>query len=276
MKKDLPTFYVFVYSWQNTLQGKFVSNDPCEKADNTLLYSHLTSQICRGKKWLILAREFLDLMCSVCKEPRFIFLYAHRTFSHQHVSKGELRTHHEHHVCSLIKYKIMGLQILFPRMLHVLMWDQFLLEHSKTANSLAALPVLHILPGPNVSNGQIALPETVRFCQTKKIKPRPCHKNTAYESAGCTSKTGLANSCVPSWHFDIGQMLIQSITKYAISRATSVSADIAKCFWVSGVCQPPVRTSDHKTWDNEQKLAPEEKFQVSELVFSCFSSPWEK
>lgn len=151
----------------------------------------------------------------------------------------------------------MGLQILFPECC------TFCCQLPSCWSSLEpSIPLLHYLLftfcwGQNVSNGQIALPETVRFCQTKKIKPRPCHKNTAYESAGCTSKTGLAHSCAPSWHFDIGQMLIQSITESEISQATLAWADTADCFWVSDVCQPGVWIADHKTWDNEQKLAPE-------------------
>lgn len=215
-------------------------------------------------------------MYGICEEPRLIFLCAHRPLPHQHVNQWELRTHLEHQVCSLIKYKIMGFQILFPRMLHVL------IKISSYWSTLKlSIPLLHYLFfifcwGQNVSNGHIALPETVRFCQTKKIKPRPCHKNTAFEPAGYTSKTGLTSSCAPSWHFNIGQMLIQSITKSKISQATSVWADTAKWFGVSGVFQPPVRTAGHKTRDNEQKLAPEEKFQLSELVFSCFLGSWEK
>lgn len=64
-----------------------------------------------------------------------------------------------------------------------------------------------------MSNGQIALPETVRFCQTKKIKARHGYNHTACESAGCTGESGPARSCTPPWHFNVGQMLIQSIAE---------------------------------------------------------------
>lgn len=67
-----------------------------------------------------------------------------------------------------------------------------------------------------MSNGQTALPDTAKFCQTKKIKARHRYNHTAYnhtacESAGCTGESGPARSCTPPWHFNVDQMLIQSI-----------------------------------------------------------------
>lgn len=51
-------------------------------------------------------------------------------------------------------------------------------------------------------------------------------------------RAGLAPSHTPSWHFNMGQMLIQSMTESDFSQATSASTDTADWFWVSGVCQP--------------------------------------
>lgn len=62
-----------------------------------------------------------------------------------------------------------------------------------------------------MSNGQTALPETVKFCQTKKIKAGHHYNHTACKSAGCTGKSGPARSCTPPWHFKVGQRLIQSL-----------------------------------------------------------------
>lgn len=62
-----------------------------------------------------------------------------------------------------------------------------------------------------MSNGQTALPETVKLCQTKKIKARHRYNHSACKSAGCTGEPGPAHSCTPPWHFKVGQMLIQSI-----------------------------------------------------------------
>ena len=204
------------------------------------------------------------------KNPSSYFHGPKGPLSHQHVKQWEVWPHLKHQVCSLIEHK-KGPWNPFPQnAAHV--GGRSLLYRSTLKLSSPSLHDLLFLFrwGQNVSNGQMALPETVKFCQTKKIKARPCHKNTAYGSAGCTSETRLVHSCTPSWHFNVGQMLIRSITDSEISQATSASADTADCFWVSGVCQPPVWIADHKTWDNEPQLAPEEKVQSSDFVFSCF------
>lgn len=70
----------------------------------------------------------------------------------------------------------------------------------KPVNSLAVLLFFIYFWGENMSNGQIALPETGRLCQTKKIKARHCYNHTACESAGCTGESGPACSCTLPWH----------------------------------------------------------------------------
>lgn len=121
-------------------------------------------------------------------------------FFHRHVNQRELRTHVEHQVLRpQIKSKS------FPQNAARFSVRPLLAEHAQTVHSLALLPALHILLRTNVSNGQIALPETVSFCQTRKIKPRPSEENKV--SSLCP-----AHSCTPSWHSNIGPMLIPSST----------------------------------------------------------------
>lgn len=86
-----------------------------------------------------------------------------------------------------------------------------LLNPVQPVNSLAILLFFMFCWGQNMSNGQTALPETVKLCQTEKIKARHRYNHAACKSAGCTGESGPARSCTPPWHFKVGQRLIQSI-----------------------------------------------------------------
>lgn len=128
--------------------------------------------------------------------------------------------------------------ILSPQMLHRFTEDLLLLNPVQPVNSLAILLFFMFCWGQNMSNGQTALPETVKLCQTEKIKARHRYNHSACKSAGCTGESGPARSCTP---LGISKLAKGWFKAYRPEISpTSSSSDTAKWFWVSGVCQPPV------------------------------------